>query len=235
MASIDLIAAGRRLRGPYLVQQAGYTVGIAHAEGAALVGLLPEAELTRAEALAAEVTEALKDKTLAAADASGATGDQNRSLRTAKIWRRRMVSRAARAERKGAKIPAGLLTISPKKTVPAVATQLADMLALADKHAAELDKAGPGLAQLLAEGQAAATALGTADAAQEVKRFEALPSAVRAFYAKKAELYQTLKVINDAGHELHAGAPEAAGRYNLKILHRAASKAPKAPKPPKAP
>ncbi len=60
---------------------------------------------------------------------------------------------------------------------------------------------------------------------QEVKRLSTLPAKVRDYYAAKGRLYVGLKVINDAGHELHASDADAAGRYNLKILHRRGTKA----------
>ena len=34
------------------------------------------------------------------------------------------------------------------------------------------------------------------------------------------ELYTALKIINEAGHELHAKDPEASARFNLSILYR---------------
>jgi hypothetical protein len=63
-------------------------------------------------------------------------------------------------------------------------------------------------------------ALQQADAAQEQTRAAYLPASVTAFYARKGELYLGLKVINDAGHELHAGDLQAAAKYNLSLLHR---------------
>ena len=74
--------------------------------------------------------------------------------------------------------------------------------------------------KLLDEGKAIATALKTADAQQEVKRFNELPASVQEFLAKKGTLYTALKVINDAGHELFADNSTQAARYNLSILHR---------------
>jgi hypothetical protein len=51
-----------------------------------------------------------------------------------------------------------------------------------------------------------------------------LPAAFTAFAIKKGLLYIALKVINEAGRELHANDPQAAARYNLSILyHRLSS------------
>ncbi|MDI7270101.1 MAG: hypothetical protein QME96_19100, partial [Myxococcota bacterium] len=84
---------------------------------------------------------------------------------------------------------------------------------------------------LLDEGVRLQAALATADAAQEVKRLSTLPAKVRDYYAAKGRLYVGLKVINDAGHELHASDADAAGRYNLKILYRRGTKAGTTDKP----
>lgn len=78
--------------------------------------------------------------------------------------------------------------------------------------------------QLLDEAKAALAALSQADTEQEVARLASLPAAVREFYATKGLLYVGLKIINDAGQELHAEDPGAAGVYNLSILHRRAGK-----------
>ena len=75
---------------------------------------------------------------------------------------------------------------------------------------------------LLTEGVGLREQLTSVDAEQERKRLADLPDAVREFCAAKGTLLVGLKVVNDAGHELHAGDPAAASRYNLRILHRRA-------------
>jgi hypothetical protein len=77
---------------------------------------------------------------------------------------------------------------------------------------------------LLTEARTAHSALRAADDAQEVSRLSTLPSTVQDYLAKKGELYLATKMINAAGHELHAGDLSSAARYNLAILHRHAGK-----------
>ena len=101
-------------------------------------------------------------------------------------------------------------------------TRLTEMVKLLESNLANLH--GAGLDELLAEGKALMASLGAADAKQEQKRLKELPDAVRRFYQNKGELYVGLKVVNDAGHELHADDAEAASRYNLSILYRRAAK-----------
>ena len=50
-----LAAIGVRFRAPYLVQQAGYTLGIAAAEGAGLTALLPAGFLDKVAGLPDDV------------------------------------------------------------------------------------------------------------------------------------------------------------------------------------
>ena len=62
-----------------------------------------------------------------------------------------------------------------------------------------------------------------------------MPNAVTAFSLKKAELYNALKIINNAGHELYAHNLAEAAKFNLTILHRRGPQA-AAPEPtPPAP
>jgi hypothetical protein len=86
------------------------------------------------------------------------------------------------------------------------------------------------------EGRQIFQALQDADSTQERARSADLPAAVTAFNAKKGELYNLLKVINNAGHEYYANNPAEAGKFNMTILHRhapptAAEPAPPAPTP----
>ena len=54
------IATGLRFRGSYLVQQAGYTLGLAALVGAPLAGKLPPNFLDRATAVRDEVDKAMQ-------------------------------------------------------------------------------------------------------------------------------------------------------------------------------
>lgn len=74
----DLVALGSRQRATYLGLQAGYTLGIAAADGAALADILPDGYLAETATLKNEVEAAFKDKALADAEAKDATLDQNR-------------------------------------------------------------------------------------------------------------------------------------------------------------
>ncbi len=131
------------------------------------------------------------------------------------MWRRKVASRGRAMQRLGRKIPDTLVTITASRTVAPVLNQIGKMTAALRKNLARMGKKPQAL---LDEGVRLHAALSTADADQEVKRLSTLPAKVRDYYAAKGTLYVGLKVINDAGHELHAGDADAAGRYNLKIL-----------------
>jgi hypothetical protein len=216
----DLAKTGARYRASYLVQQAGYTLGIAAAEGEALAGLLPPNYLDQVAQSRNDVDQARQDKANLEAESKHATSAQNNQLRAAKVWIRKAVKRAQRAQRQGSKVADELTEIGRSNTVPAVLEQMSKKLALLSSHAADLNSVGPATQPLLDEGHQLYDALQQADAAQEQTRAAHLPASVTAFYARKGELYLGLKVINDAGHELHAGDPQAAAKYNLSILHR---------------
>lgn len=219
----DLAKTGARYRASYLVQQASYTLGIAAADGAAFVALLPPNYLDQVAQARNDVDQARQDRTNLEAESKHATTAQNTQLRAAKVWIRKVVKRSQRAQRQGSQIADELTQIGRSQTVPAVLEQVSRTLALLRSHAAELDQVGPPTQPLIDEGQTLYDTLQQADADQERTRTAELPASVLAFYARKGELYLGLKVINDAGHELHAGDLQAAAKYNLSILHRHSS------------
>jgi hypothetical protein len=235
-----LAAIGVRFRASYLLQQAGYTLGIAAAEGADLTALLPAGFLDKVTGLRDEVDKALQDKTIRAVEAKQATSTQNQQMREGAIWGRKVGKRCQNAVQLGAVLPAELGRVSSPQTVPGMLEQMSKTLALLGEHAAAIDAVGPATQPLIDEGRSIYQALQAADSTQERARAADVPAAVAAFYAKKGELYSALKVINNAGHELYAHDLAAAAKYNLSILHRRATQAaapapnPPAPTPPAA-
>ena len=182
LSANDLAKTGQRYRASYLVQQAGYTLGIAAVEGAALAALLPANFLDQVTQARNDVDQARQDKTNAAAESKHATTAQNAQLRAAKVWRRKAVKRAQRAERQGVKVADELTQIGNAQTVPAVLDQISKTLGLLTKHAAELDATGPATQPLIDEGQQIYSVLQQADAEQERVRAADLPASVSAFY-----------------------------------------------------
>jgi hypothetical protein len=214
----DLVALGARFRAPYLIEQAGYTLGIAAEDGAVLDDLLDPGYVGEVGTAADQVRTVMGDKALMAEDSKTATASQNEQLRRAKVWRRRAVRRAQRAVRQGREVPDLLTSVTHARTVPDLVRQLDQMLPALTANQAALG--GANAQALIDDGTAISAALRGADAEQERKRLSALPAKVRDFFEAKGRLYVGLKVINDAGHELHADNAAAAGRYNLRILHR---------------
>jgi len=208
---------GIRYRADYLVEQAGYTLGIAAQDGPKLAELLPERYLDGVKAALDRVNASMGDKALIRSEAKQATVEQNKAVAEAKVWRRKVMNRCRMAGRMGRDMPVELVLISEARTIPAIAGQLDNMVKLLEASQGSL----PGSAAvLIQQGQGISKALREADARQEVKRLKELPDTVQAFYINKGMLYIGLKVLNDAGRELHADAPVAAAKYNLSILHR---------------
>lgn len=224
----ELVRLGKKYRAAYLNQQAGYTLGTAAGEEAAIEAILEDPQLLEdVGAAQAQVAAAMKDKDLVAAESQSLTTGQNEKLREAKVWRRKAAKRAARARRQGKiAVPEELATVGRATSVPDVLASMNTMLGMMEAHAALL---GAGASPLMEEGRRLYTQLGTADATQEQAVLAALPAKVVDFYAAKGLLYLGLKVIHDAGHELHAASPELAARYNLRILYRTAGRTPKKP------
>ncbi len=216
----EVIKGGARYRTGYLIQQATATLTLAEAEGAALSALLPPTTLDKVAKLREEVDKMRGDKAVAQAEAKQATASEHDHLRELKIWRRKPARRCLRARRAGAMIPDELLYVGHGQTVPAVLDEASRALALLIEYTPVLDAVGPPTQPLIDEGEQAYQALQDADRAQEHARTSELPAAVKAFYGKKIELYNLLKMINDAGHELYAHNPTAAARFNLSILYR---------------
>jgi hypothetical protein len=228
----ELAKSGGRHRASYLVQQAMYTLGLARADGAAMAALLPAGFLDEVEQVRDEVDKARQDKTVTAAEAKQATGAQNDNARALKVWLRKAVNRAIRASHTGAKLPDQLTAVGDIQSVPALLDKSSKVFALLAENAATLAKVGPDVQLLIDEGKKLYQDLEQADATQEQTRASHLPAAVTAFYVKKGELYAALKIINSAGHELHADDPQSSARYNLSILHRHGGQAAAQPTPP---
>jgi hypothetical protein len=214
----ELVAYGERHRLDYLVEQTGYTLGVAAEEWEGLKNYLDAETLDEARALHAELISTLQNRRLVEDDAREATREQNRLFGEAKTFRRR-VSHLARAwSRQGVELPQGLINYSSARNLPAVARQVEEMLSQLEASKEKIR--APIVDELIAEGRRLAQAFRAQDAAQEQKRLSKLPAAVKELNAKKGRLYLTLKAINDAGRALHAADPFRASRYSLSILHR---------------
>jgi hypothetical protein len=227
------IAIGMRFRGSYLVQQAGYTLGLAALEGTALAGKLPPNFLERTQALRGEVEQAMGDKTVRTAEARQATNLQHQCHSEAKSWVRGIGKRCQSAVHLGAPLAPELEKVSSPASVAGMLEQVGKTLSLLTKHAADMDKVGLPVQSHIEEGHKLYLALQEADSVQERARAAELPAAVADFCAKKGELYGNLRVINNAGHELHSSDLGESAKFNMSILNRRAPQA-AAPTPPPA-
>jgi hypothetical protein len=203
-----------------LVQQAGYTLGIAALAGTPLAGLLPANFLDEATVVRDDVDKLRQDKTAMVAEAKQATGTQNSALREVKDWRRTVASRCLRAVHAGVPMPDELTQMGNPRTVPSVLDALSKTISLLKENAAALATVGPDVAPLIERGSKLYQTLDQADSTQEQARSAELPAAAIDFNAKKGELYTALKIINEAGHELYSKEPEASARFNLSLLYR---------------
>ena len=213
-----LIEVGSRFRANYLVDQSGYTLGLAALDGKPLYELLPDGFKDEVEAAVGKVDAARKDKALMKAESEHATDVQNEAFKQAKVWRRKVAKRAKNAVERGKSMPDGLVKISHARTVPALQGQLTEMVKLLEANIENLH--GANLDKLLEEGKKLEAELRQKDATQEVKRLKELPDAVKEFYFQKGLLYTGLKMVNNAGHELWSNDASLAARYHMDILNR---------------
>lgn len=213
-------ALGARQRGPYLIQQAGYTLAIAAAEGADITALLPAGHLEKTARLRDDLVAALGDKTVHAAEAKQATNAQNDQMHGATVWVRKVAKRCQNAIHLGVALPPEVTRVGSPPNVAGMIEQISKALAVLGERTAAMDAVGPPTTPLIDTGRQLFQSLQDADSEQEQAHAASLPAAVLAYYLKKAELYIALKIINNAGHELYAGNPSLAARFNLSILHR---------------
>ncbi len=218
----DVIALGARHRGSYLLEQFGYTIGIARLDGEALVNVMPKGYLDSVTEYADRVREAMKNKTLAAAESKGSTHDVNNAMLEAKAWRKAAVSRGKIALRAGFDVPVELTRLDRLFGVPAVVKSMHDMLKLIEANLEAFESGN--LDDFLDEGKAIAGQLAQFDSEQEVRRLRSLPQTVKDFYYEKGLLYIGIKGINDWGRVLHKRDSSKANTYNLSILNRRAGK-----------
>jgi len=100
-----LVAIGQRFRTPYLLQQAGYTLGLAMAEGPPLLALLPGGYLEMVVSLRDDVDKALQDRAVRTVDSKQATSTEQQQMHAATIWARKVGKRAQSAAHLGISVP----------------------------------------------------------------------------------------------------------------------------------
>jgi hypothetical protein len=227
----ELVAMGARLRAPYLLQQANYAIELARSEGERLAKVTAPGLVDKVAKVRDKVTQAFEDKTVKAAESKLATEAEGSAMRSLKEWGRRAVARSSAAVRAGALISEAMRQAPSARTVPAWVAQAQRMLSLLGEHAPAMDKVGAPTQSLVDEGRRLLDALIAADGNQELTRASEMPAAVSTFYARKAELYLGLKMLNDAGHELHAHDPQSSSRFNLSLLYRRRVAGTTAPQP----
>jgi len=213
----ELMALGSRYHTGYLDEQAGYTLGLASRDGIPLISLLPKGYITELKDSQDRVSQAMKDGRVTAADTEGADALQNAAFAIAKLWRSKVMHRCRRAASMGIPMPEELVRVNRAQTGPEVIDQMDRMTKLLESRQASL---APDTEALINLGQELAAVLREAEDGQMVKKFHDLPETVKEFYRNKGLLYVGLKVINEAGRELHAGDPEKAAQYNFNILRR---------------
>lgn len=220
LSEADLVKLGERMRSAYLLEQASYTIPLARSEGEPLAKLMRPGLIDLTEKARASVAKSYEDKTVTAEEAKLATEYQHTTLHSITEWGRKASARATAAVLSGATLPAQMTYVPTARSIPARIKEVQGLLGLLEQHTAAMDQVGPPTQPLIDEGRKLCEAIVTSDGEQELKRGSTLPVAVANFYARKAELYIGLKIINQAGHELYAHDLASASRFNLSLLYR---------------
>jgi hypothetical protein len=211
----ELMAMGSRYRTDHLDEQADYTLGLVSRDGTSLISLLPKGYITEIKDSQGRLIRAMQDSEVSEADLQGAAALENAAFAIAKLWRFKVLHRCRRAASLGWPMPQELVREDRAKTVPDVIVLMENMTKQLENYQEYL---APDTESLLALGQELSAVLREAEADQVIKTFQDLPETVKEFYRNKGLLYVGLKVINEAGRELHAGDPEKAAQYNFNIL-----------------
>lgn len=223
MAEIEKSVAatvGYRLRGGHLVEQASEIRTLARAELDRFKQeqLLSDADMTKLDNAIAVVLQGLHDRTIATGEAHLQTAGQATALHDLKADRRRLTECVVRAFRHRPELAHFRQGTYQGTTIANFCTDLNRKLAFAKEHAAELASVGASK-DFLTKLETKLRALESDSGSQEAA-IATLPDNTRAFCEAKGRLYYIIKDIINAARALHASEPEAAAKYNLKVLYR---------------
>jgi hypothetical protein len=213
-----LTGLGARFSGAHLLEQATYTLELAANDGKAIDRLLPNGYVAEVRRLVGSVLATLATPAIAAGEERELDEANSQPIREARKWRRKVARRASRARVIGRDVPDVLVRLNDVDCSAAVATQVSSMLAWLETEPDLLP--GQDVAEIITSGKALAKQLARERVTEHAARLAGLPLGDQRFCEEKGELYVGLRVINDAGKELHAGNRTAASRYNLAVLSR---------------
>ncbi len=228
MAEIEKSVAagvGYRLRGGHLVEQANEirTLAVAELDRFKQEHLLGDADITCLDDAIAVVIKGLHDRTIATGEAHLQTAEQATAMHDLKADRKRLTECVVRAFRHSPELANFRRDTYQGTTIANFCTDLHRKLAFAKEHEAELAPVGAGK-EFQAAMETKLRALESDSGAQEAA-IASLPDNNRAFCEAKGRLYFLIKDIINAARALHNKEPEAAAKYNLKVLYRRGVKA----------
>jgi hypothetical protein len=164
------------------------------------------------------VTKGLENQATSTIEARAHTSNQAVALHDLKDDRRRLGHCVDRAFRGAPELAVYRQGSYYGSSVPDTCTDMHRKIAFAKEHPEPLARVGvtPAfIAKLESQVAALEQLSGTQDAA-----LAQLPESTRAYYEAKGRLYNVIKGIISAGRALHNRDPEAAAKYNSKLLYR---------------
>ncbi len=218
----ELVELGSRFSTQRIIEQGNVSVAMARAHQQELQRKFPPAKTEELAALIADIQSKFSGQA-GAKDAYG-TGNEPvlHKIHEAKRWIMDVITSADNAYEEEPELrdefhKAGKLGTS----VPKITGRLQVILALAEKHQADLAPWGIGDADLQ-KGKTLLGELAAADAAQE-QAVKNLPAATKALYIQKAKAYLLLKKLSRAARDIFRDTP-ATEKLDLHILKRHGSR-----------
>jgi hypothetical protein len=212
------------LPGGPLVEHALAIKGLAQADMPAFKaeGLLQEEDLVPVDPLVAEVTKGLENQATRNIEARAHTDNQAQALHDLKDDRRRLGHCVDRAFRGAPELAVYRQGSYYGSSIAATCSDVHRKLAFAKEHPEPLSRVGV-TAAFIAKLESEVAALEKLSGAQDTALAQ-LPDSTRAYYEAKGRLYNLTKDIISAGRALHSHDPEAAAKYNSKLLYRKTGK-----------
>jgi hypothetical protein len=208
------------LPGGPLVEHALAIKGLAQADRPSFKaeGLLQEEDLAQVDPLAAEVTKELENQATSNIEARAHTSNQAATLHDLKDDRRRLGHCVDRAFRGAPELAVYRQGSYYGSSVADTCTDMHLKIAFAKEHPEPLTRVGVTPA-FIAKLESEVAALEKLSGAQ-ITTLAQLPESTRAYYEAKGRLYNVIKGIIRAGRALHNRGPEAAAKYNSKLLYQ---------------
>ena len=216
----QLIERGSNVKTKNLIEQASYTIKLAHGDNTALqdAGLTGNF-LTEFEELVKEVINLAGKQESSKDNISLNVASVGEKLAEANEWIKKARLKARRVFRLNRVALNDFYTDAPAgRSVPNTIAAMIKLIELNKKYSAELSIHNGG-DKFAAEGERILSELREIDGTKELAK-KTMPESSRELYHKQGLLYFRIKDINDMGREIFISDSVKSRQYNMEILNR---------------